>query len=182
MIYELYENMMYNLPDFYQESKVVTNLMREESNELGEISLAMQDLLSQFFISTATWGLVHWENAAGLPTDLNQSYVDRRSLILAKLRGTGTVTKAMIQNVAQSFVRGTVVVHEITDNYEINIEFIDENGIPANIELIKQALQEIIPAHLQVTFAYNWLTFAELDELIWDDIEGKTWDELEIYR
>ena len=182
MIYDLYENTMHNLPSFYQESKVVNNLMLEESNELGDISLATQDLLYQFFISTATWGLVHWENTAGIPTDLSLSYEDRRSLITAKLRGTGTVNKAMITNVATSFVRGSVVVHEVPANHEINIEFIDENGIPSNIDLIKQALQEIIPAHLQVTFTYNWLTFAELNELIWDDIEGKTWDELEKLR
>jgi uncharacterized protein YmfQ (DUF2313 family) len=86
----------------------------------------MQDLLLQFFIATATWGLVYWENTAGIPTDLALSFEDRRSLITAKLRGTGTVNKAMINNVATSFVRGAIVVHEIPANHEINIEFIDE--------------------------------------------------------
>lgn len=165
---------------YYQSSRLVDELITQEANELYAIITKLQEVQDQLFIETATWGLSTWENLAGITVDPISSYEDRRSHIKSKLRGTGTVTVGLIQSVAESFVYGTVTVIEHPDESKVEIKFSDTHGIPSNLSLIKNALTEIVPAHLGIEFTYNYRTWDIADQMTWDIADTMTWDEFEI--
>lgn len=174
------------LPAYYGESVVMRNIIDREGAELGRLNAAAYDVLAQFFVDTATWGLANWERVCGLPTDLTKPIEQRRAIVKARLRGIGTVTVALIKSVAEAYDNGEVDVREDNANYTIIITFISTRGVPPDIDDIKAALREIIPAHLAINYEFTYLQWAELDaeNWTWDafDAMGFTWDTLEVYR
>ncbi len=186
---------MYNyMPRYYEDIKEAREIIDTESDAFKQIKNDARDVLNQFYIDTATWGLAKWERLLGDPnagnydkttfqsieenlvtfgqaegvsfTDLEVRYPvaveQRRANIKAKIRGCGTVTKALIKNVAESYVGGEVDVIEDSANYTIIIKFISTYGVPTQIEDVEKVLREIIPAHLDLKFDYLYITYNTL--------------------
>jgi uncharacterized protein YmfQ (DUF2313 family) len=151
--------------------------------EIGLLKYCGDELLKQLFVDTATWGLIYWGNQYGIPINLNKSYEDRREVIKAKLRGSGTTTVQMIKNTAEAFSGGecNVIIHP--ENYSFTVQFIGIKGIPKNMEAFKQMLEDIKPAHLAYDFKYTYTVWDFLKEgsLTWDNTKSKTWDNLKVY-
>ncbi|CAK4840692.1 unnamed protein product [Aphanomyces euteiches] len=59
------------------------------------------------------------------------------------------------------------------------------HGIPENLADIQNALRDLIPAHLDISYEFNYFIWNELDELgkTWDqtDALGLTWEQWDIY-
>ncbi len=170
------------LPQYYQENETMIELQGAVSEEVGQLWYSIDDLLKQFFVSTATWGLDLWERELGLPTDRTKSYERRREIIMAKLRGAGTTTKAMIQSVASAFSGGEVEVHEYNDEYRFVVQFIGVLGIPLNMAGLINAIDEIKPAHLTYSFKYTYTTWNMVQSLTWADAGQGTWNQLRTYE
>lgn len=174
------------LPYFYAGSPVMNNLLDCEAEEIGKLQASIDDTLAQLFVDTATWGLKLWEQLCDLPTDTAKPLDQRRSVIKSKLRGVGTVTVELIQNVAEAYDGGKVEVSEQPEQYQFTITFVDTRGIPANLDDLKAAIEEIKPAHLTVRYEFNYLTWDELDaaEIVWNhfDEHPMTWKQFEIWK
>ena len=172
------------LPPNYKNSPDVVELQEALDVQVEAIRAAKEDLFNQFDVMTATWGLTLWEKAYGIKPDLSKPYDYRRARILSKMRGQGSVTKAMIKNVAESFTYGLVEVTENPAEYSFTIAFVDKHGIPPNLDDLKVAIEEIKPAHLAVNYVLRYLIWDELDAaaLTWDALDAKalTWDEFEL--
>lgn len=166
------------VPLFIAEIRELNKLYWIEGKELGLLRYHLDDLLEQFFIATATWGLVYWEREYEVETNLSQSYEQRREILLAKKRGRGTTTKQMIKSVAEAFSGGEVEVIEQSEQYTFIVRFIGIKGIPRNMQSFMDALEEIKPAHLGCQFEYTYSTWDNLKENIWNAIHDKTWDEI----
>jgi hypothetical protein len=180
--YEIPDLMRY-LPLYYQESREMTNLQGTIAEEAGALkNYALPNLLEQFFVNKATWGLAFWENELGITTDYSQSYARRREIILAKLRGTGTSTKERIKNVAIAFSGGEVDVIEYPDEYRFEVKFIGVLGIPPNMAGFFAMLNDIKPAHLGYSISYTYTVWNMLLPLIWDVAGTKTWSQLRVYN
>lgn len=144
------------------------------SAEVKTIEDALEDVLAilrsdvqsgqaQLFVNTASaGGLALWEGMLGLPVAAEKNVNYRRSRILSKLRGAGTTTVELIENVASSFANGEVEVTEHNSEYYFDIKFIGTKGIPPNLEDLKAAIEEIKPAHLGVTYTIVYTTNGEL--------------------
>jgi len=182
----IYDRMQAMLPEFVAGSRLVCAVQHSEAVELEALDASLRDVLKQFYLGTATWGLSHWERLVGVPTELGKPLDQRRAYVKSKLRGSGTVTVDLIRNVAESYVNGDVSVGEDFAGYTIQVTFISQRGIPSNLDDIQQALRDIIPAHLSVTFQFSYLVWDELDahHFTWDQIDAlnKTWDQWEVYR
>lgn len=155
-----------------------------QGSEVADLWSTLDDILKQFYVETATeWGLALWEQMLGIESYAGKPLDQRRSRIISKLRGMGTVTINLIKNVAESYDGGTVEVTEQPELYQITITFVDTRGVPPNIEDLKEAIEEIIPAHLGVVYQYRYLIWDELDalNLTWDELDALnlTWDEFE---
>lgn len=130
-------------------------------------------------------GLDRWESELGLPSYQSKPIDQRRSVIKSKLLGVGTVTKGMIQRVAESYDHGEVDVYQEDALYTVFVHFISTRGVPPNLSDIQKAIQEISPAHLAIHFKFTYLTWDELDglDLRWNGVEELelTWNEFEVY-
>lgn len=176
-------DLMKYLPWYYQNSDVMRTIQDSNSLEVGKLKYNIDDSINQLFIDTATWGLDRLERIFNIETDINKSFEDRREILKAKLRGTGTVTKQMIKNVAQAFSGGEVEVIEDNANCNFIIKFIGIKGIPKNMQGLINAIEEIKPAHLGYSFSYTYTTWDFIkDNLTWNQAKEKSWGELKVYE
>lgn len=155
MLTKHYPDRLLSSPEFFEFQEAlgaVVHRLRSDLYSFGD----------QLSAGTATWGLCAWERALGIPVDVSKSDTERRSLIMSKLRGVGTVTADMIANIAQSFVEGEVTVREVPERASIVVKFVGELGIPSGIELVKAAIDEIKPAHLAVEYEYSYLLIRDV--------------------
>ena len=168
----------YYIPEPIYNKKILNRIYNIQQIKIDEINVDIHDLINQCFVQTATWSLYIWEEEYGITTILNDSYEVRRSRIIAKMRGIGTVTVAMIKNVAESFQNGTVEVIEDNVNYAFTIKFTSLKGIPPKIEDIKNAIEEIKPAHLVVSYLYLLNTHLMLNSYKHYELEHYTHKQL----
>ncbi|UKS30145.1 YmfQ family protein [Paenibacillus sp. HWE-109] len=180
---EIRQSMSGYLPNYYEGSRIVGNLLNVEGAEVASLNANVADVLAQFYVDTATWGLANWERICGLPTDGLKPIEQRRSVIKSKLRGVGTVNAAMIKNVAEAYDNGEVRVTEDNAHYTVSITFISNHGVPANLADIQAALREIVPAHLAINFAFTYMTWSALDAhaFTWGTLSANnyTWAQFE---
>lgn len=182
------------LPRYYADIRESNEIINAGAAGIAGLNANINDVLAQFFVETATWGLTRWEQFIGdknagnydqttyasleeigarfneleatswsaaetkYPTDI----VQRRANVKAKIRGFGTVTHGLIKSVTESYANGQVEVIEDSANFTISIKFVGELGVPAKIASIKEALREIIPAHLAIVYEFMYITYGEL--------------------
>lgn len=185
------------VPKFIQTAKAYKAVIDSQGQEFDLIRNNLEDILKQFYVETATeWGIELWEQMLGFSSSADKPLNQRRSRVMARLRGIGTVNVNLIKNVVESYDCGTVEVLygyltysfdvvNITElpSQTIIIRFIDSRGIPSNLEDLKEAIEEIKPAHLGIEYQFRYLTWNELDaqKITWDGLDEKnlTWDEFE---
>lgn len=156
----------------------MTNITTSEILELQELSKNIESVFNQFFVDLADSSLERWEKDLGI--EVNNSKCDdaRRSIIKSKLRGHGTVTLNLINNVSESFSSGEVEVIEDNSSCSFTIKFVGRRGQPPNFEDLKKAIEEIKPAHLAVDYEFTYTTWSELKTLNWDALKQLTWKEV----
>lgn len=175
-------DLMRYLPWYYHESPEMLKLQGVLAEDAGALrNYAIPDLLKQFFIETATWGLDLWEYELGLTADRSNSYVRRREIVKARLRGSGTSTKERIKNVAEAFSGGEVDVIEYNDEYRFEVKFIGVLGIPPNMAGFLAVLDEIKPAHLGYSISYTYTVWNMLLPIDWREAGTRTWSQLRVY-
>ena len=145
------------------------------ANKVNSSDNGVLDFVNQISIDSATWGLTVYEKELGITTNINKPLDDRRSVIISKFRGSGNVTAAQIKLVADSYTNGDV---EVTLADGISIEFTSVFGVPANMDDLKKALREIIPAHLQINYTFRFVTYKDIKGKTYAEIKAKTYKEL----
>lgn len=155
-----------HLPDYYSGVREIRLLSQIEGNELDGLSASFEEAFNQRFVDTATWGLARWEKELGINPTAGQPYDQRRSVIRSKMRGTGTVSEAMIKSVAEAYDGGTVTVMAQPELYRFTVKFIDTKGIPNNLEDLETAIEEIKPAHLAVQYNFSFLLIREIENVM----------------
>lgn len=161
------------LPSYYYESNEVVSIQDSIEGQYKILEQCKDDLINQLFVDTATWGLNLWEKRFGIDTDITKSYEYRRSRLKSKMRGMGTVTNALIKNVANSFDNGTVDVIEGLNNM-LTIKFIGRTGTPPNLSDLKSAINEIKPAHLALIYEFAYLLISNIESMTIAELENTT--------
>jgi hypothetical protein len=154
------------LPSYYEDIREARAIIDAESAQFEQLYADIADVLAQFFVDTATWGLANWERICGIPTDESKPIDQRRSVIKSKLRGIGTVTVDLIKNVAEAYYNGQVEVTEQPSLYTVKIKFVSKLGVPPNLADIQNALREIIPAHLAIDFEFSYLLIRDIHNVM----------------
>jgi len=149
-------------PRYYGDMPIATNIFDREAEEFEKLNADVYDVLAQFYIETATWGLTRWERIFGIITDISKSYEHRREVLLSRLRGVGAVSAELIESVASAYGNGDVAVTADVPAYTITITFVSEYGVPAQINELQSAVRDITPAHLAIKYVFKFYTFAEL--------------------
>ncbi|MGP9042094.1 putative phage tail protein [Cytobacillus kochii] len=156
------QRMLSDVPDYYQGAPTFQEIQRVKAVEYDQIEEKTKDLQLQLNPATATWGLKYYEKELGIPTDENKPISDRRSNVISKRRGFGNFNARLIKTVAISYTNGEVEVSANLSNYEIEIRFVSNIGIPPNLEDFKTAIDNITHAHIGIVYRYRYLTINEV--------------------
>lgn len=162
-------------------------LTEAESKEFAFIDGVVGELEKNMSINGTTESNIARAEGDFLVTpDNRKTLQDRVSILLAKLRGVGTTTPAMVKNLARSFEYGEIEIDEESKEDVLIIRFTSIYGTPPNMVDFIAALTEILPAHLLLEFIYKYLTWNDYESYnrTWDewDALNLTWDELEVYN
>lgn len=139
--------MMSFIPWYYLESVVMNELIDASGIEFDNVRDVIDDILNQFFVATATWGLDSWEEFLGITTDTSKTIDARRQAIIQKINGSQTATLDFMTRLVNRYIddkSGIVVDHPETYSIEIDIPLIDK-------EHLKEIIQDVntyIPAHI----------------------------------
>lgn len=167
--------MLKKMPSYYRKSKVMNELISSIEQEFERLKQQVNLTENQFFVLLADENLQMHEQDVGIVTDHSADLDTRRGRVLSRLRGTGTVTKTMMKNVAASFINGEIEIVEYPSQYCFAVKFTSKKGIPYNIEDIKAMVEEIKPAHLAVQYIFTYK--------LWQDIMGafENWEATKVY-
>lgn len=164
------------LQPFQRTSLVYQAIFTAEDEQFANRQISIDDLTVQMSVDTATWALAKYEKELGIPTDLSQSYSERRSVIKSKMRGVGTVNRALIKLVADSYTNGNVAVSLSAST--ITVTFTSIVGTPPNESAFKAAIEEIKPAHLALLYVYLYNRWSQVGTKTWADISAFTWEQV----
>lgn len=171
------------LPKEYEDYRESRAIIGAEAIEFEALNEAIADILAQFYIDTATWSLSAWEKESGITPDDSKPIEERRSQLKAKRRGTGVVTKVLIQSVVSSYAGGEIEITEEPANYLIKIKFVSTYGTPTNQTDLQKVVRDIVPAHLAVIYEFKYPLWSEWTTLnrTWTQINtsNKTWTQYE---
>jgi Uncharacterised protein conserved in bacteria (DUF2313) len=167
------------LPRFYGDFRQVVEMLKTEASEFTRLRALLYEILDQFYVETATYGLDRWESLTDIEYLPQRSIPSRRHYINAKLRGTGTVTPALLKSIVDAFY--TSEIYEEPSEYKVRIKLVGKRGVPKNLEDIETAVNDVIPAHLQPYFEFTYLPWSEVESagLTWEQAEQYTAEDLE---
>ncbi len=159
----------------YESNETMQELQELFNVNVNGLANNFRVLLNECFVVTASTLLSRYEEVYGLEVNVEKSNTFRRERIMAKIRGAGTTTKQMIEDVAAAFSGGSVDIIEYPMENRFVVKFIGALGIPANMEDLTLTIEEIKPAHLTFTFEYTYHTWAEVSAYLWGDVDHVTW-------
>jgi len=139
---------------------------------------------NQFFVILTDENIQNHEQDVGLTPDPSADIETRRGRVMSRLRGTGTVTKTMMKNVAASFVNGDIEIIEYPSQYCFAVKFTSRTGIPYNIADIQAMVEEIKPAHLAVEYIFTYRLWEDVIDTLqnWTTVKTYTWDEVLVFE
>lgn len=169
-----------NLPSYYRKSKVMKQLMDSLESENERLRQEVQLTENQFFVLLADKNIADHEKDIGLSPDISSNLDTRIGLVLSRLRGTGTVTKTMMKNVAASFVNGEIEIIEYASQYLFAVKFMSKQGIPYNLADIQKVIEDIKPAHLKVEYIFTYRLWQDVLNTLasWTETRSYTWESL----
>ena len=163
------------IPLRYLSSPEVCEIADALQPELDAMQDAIDDVLAQLTLDTATWGLVLWERDYGARSNLSQTYQERRDHVRSKLRGVGTVNCAALESIAASYVSGETTVTEVPEEYLLRVAFRGVYGVPSNLQDLKNVLRTMRPAHLALAYIIRYRLWSEAAAYTWSRLGTHTW-------
>jgi len=77
--------------------------MQAQGLEVDKLRLALNEILDQSFLQTATWGLEIWEKEYGLPVNESLPSADRKAKVMAAINGVESCTLGSVKRIIKSF-------------------------------------------------------------------------------
>lgn len=147
---------------------------------LDELYAWLEELERESDLTSALdWGLEGWQALLGL-RPASGGVQELRYAIQALLRiGPGPCTLAAVQDTLSGCGISTAV--EEAGTGLVRVSFPGIAGQPEDIERLKANIEAILPAHVGIEYAFNYLTWKLLQSYGWTfrDVAAMTWDELE---
>ena len=142
-------NLAEYLPTFISQDKEINTLLATESAEHNRQRELLIDILKQFFIHSATWGLDLWEKVFAIYSKPNESYELRRAKIYAKLQSKQISTVEFLTQLASKFFPSNADV-EIKEMNSKNLFCLISNysALDNDYFALRDAIEIYKPAHL----------------------------------
>ena len=136
------------LPESYRNSPETVDLLRVIQEAAGLLREQSAQLFAASPGQHRLLGLSLWEDRYGIPVDVSKSQQERREVLYARMRAVGSVTPAMIQNIAAAFSDGNTTLEEFFQESRFHL-IIDRNIASQDVrKVFEKAIEEVKPAHL----------------------------------
>ena len=145
-------NILRYLPEFLQSEKEFKATADSCSLEHERIRLLLQDIFSQFFVETATWGLDDWERVLDIK-DSSGSHEARRKKILLKLQSNQTSTVEYMTELCRRYFNKDTRLAIEEHNQQYAFKIVADN-ISYDYKGLIEALETYKPAHLAYFFVH----------------------------
>lgn len=164
------------LPSFYENNitKSIQNSLDIESNSVNE---NLEELLNQFYVDSATFGLDKWEKMLGISKN-NNDIQTRRENIKAKMRARGTTSIDAIKNICEAYSNAKVEIIINHSDYSFVIDFVGSVGIPKAFAELDNIIEEIKPCHLAHSYKFNYNTHSDISKYTYEELSNYTHDEI----
>lgn len=140
-------NLSKYLPAFLTKDPEFAAKLAAESAAHEEVCQNLDDILKQFFVTTATWGLDDWEDFLGITTDTNKTVDARRQAIIQKINGNNVVTLEFLTRLVNMYVAdGQAFIVDHPETY--NVDILYHGGQVLDYKALETAVHTYIPAHL----------------------------------
>lgn len=148
------EEMLSWLPRWLQGDPHAQGVIDVMALENTSVEADTLDLLDQFFVQTATWGLIYWEQMLELPVAPDGlTDAQRRTIILTKLVANKAQSGAQFRAVLDEYVETySLRMDHSSGTFFITLTYNEEAYTEAQLEAI---LNSIFPAHLNLNVAYE---------------------------
>ena len=125
--------------------------------------------------------IVEWEKVLNIKPMSNSTLVDRKSTIIARLRGYGKLNTSLINSIVNAFTGGTA--NSWVDGSVLYVEITPPpNNKQFKFENVEQELKKKLPAHLTLNVSRNYYTWGEINNTFtsWSDMKNtlKTWNDV----
>ena len=176
--------MLEKMPSYYRKSKIVNELLDSIEAEFEALRNEVLLTENQFFVILSERNINNHEQDVGLTPDNTADINTRRGRVLSRLRGTGTVTKTMMKNVAASFVNGDIEIIEYPSEYCFAVKFTSRTGVPYNLSDIQNMIEKIKPAHLAVEYIFTYRLWQDVIDSLqdWETVNTYTWAQLLVFE
>ncbi|NLG89934.1 MAG: DUF2313 domain-containing protein [Clostridiaceae bacterium] len=143
------------VPPFLLQIREFKTLYNIENEDLTTVENAIEDVLNQCFLDTATWGLDLWDEFLGINTK-EYSIEERRNILKNKLwmRPPFTVARLydMLRNTADN-----VYITEDYANYTFEVTLLMKDRLKVALSKIMAQIEEAKPAHLDYRIVLGFL-------------------------
>lgn len=143
------------VPEFLLHSKVFQALYSAQNEELTSVENAIEDILNQCFIDTATWGLDLWDEFLGMNTK-EYTTEERRSILKNKLLMQPPFTVARLYDMLRN-TADNVCIREDYANYSFEVTLLTKNQLRVALNKIMAQIEETKPAHLAYQIILGFL-------------------------
>ena len=169
-------NLINKLPSFYDNdiTKPIQNTFAVEANSIND---EVDNVLNQFYVDSATYGLDYWERMLGISKN-NFDIDTRRENIKAKMRSRGTTTVSAIKNICEAYSNGIVEIIVNHSDYSFVIDFVGTIGVPKAFAELDKVIEEIKPCHLAHSYKFNYNTHQDLANYTHEQLANYTHDEV----
>ena len=169
-------NLINKLPSFYDNNitKPIQGAFTVEANLINDL---VEEVLDQFYVNSATWGLSYWENMLGISKN-NFDIDTKRENIKAKMRSRGTTTISVIKNICEAYSNGIVEIIVNHSDCSFVIDFIGSIGVPKAFAELDKTIEEIKPCHLGHSYKFNYNTHGDLSKYTHEELANYTHDEV----
>lgn len=171
-----------HLPRYYIDNLLFGAIFDAVAPELTLAEDQVDYTARQAFIGTCVEEIERWENELGLPVDTSRPIADRRRSCRAKLIGLDATTPAVLKRMVDEIVVGEDCT--ITENYSayyVIVQFVKTWGYPPEETELRRLIEQILPAHLVLDFAYRFNTWQEVKDNLptWNDVLAwGDWDDV----
>lgn len=151
------------VPPFLLEIKEFQTLYNIENKELTAIENAIEDVLNQCFLDTATWGLDRWDQLLGVNTK-EYPIEERRNILKNKLLMQPPFTVARLYDMLRN-TADNVYITEDYANYTFEVTLLMKDRLKVALSRIMAQIEEAKPAHLDYRIILGFLHELQLTEL-----------------
>lgn len=143
------------VPVFLLQSKILQEIYNVENEELISTEDAIEDLLNQCFVDTATWGLDLWDEFLGINTR-EYSTEERRNILKNKLLMQPPFTLSRLYSLLNNVADNVYITEDYAD-YTFEITLLVKDKLKTALNKIIAQIEEVKPAHLDYKLILGYL-------------------------